>query len=235
MDLETLIKKYKCSESAKELIRKTKILFLVGITGAGKDALRHSLMKKGVFKEIVSDTLRAPRVNDGKPEIDGVDYHFIDKKRVLKKISDKEFIEVKYVHGTVYGTSAKEIEDVYRENKVALSDIDVQGVSEYKAISSSVMSVFILPPSYDVWKKRLMKRYKTLDDFHKIWPKRRESAIKEIKYVLSVPYYDFIINDDINIATDNIMTIVNGQKMNNYAAAIRIAKDLLNDIENSDI
>lgn len=73
-------------------------------------------------------------------------------------------------------------------------------MSEYKSISSNVVAIFILPPSYDVWLERMSKRYATKEEFEAEFPKRRDSAINELRHALEVSYYHFIINDDLDRA-----------------------------------
>lgn len=197
MDLQQAINQYKPSSEVLELVRHTKVVLLVGIAGAGKDTLKKELLKKADFKDIVSHTTRISRKNSGVEEVDGVDYHFITINTAASMVQSHEFVEVKYVHGTIYGTSAKEVKNAYETGKIAITDLDVQGVDEYKEFSRDVIAIFILPPSFDVWLERLKERYASLAEFNVEWPKRRESAIRELTHALEVPYYHFIINGEL--------------------------------------
>jgi guanylate kinase len=129
-----------------------------------------------------------------------VDYHFIDDATAKAMIENREFIEAKFVHGTVYGTSVDELKKSHDELKIALTDIDVQGVAEYKELSQHVVAIFIIPPTYSVWRERLATRYESAEAFEAEWTKRRNSAIDELTHALEVPYYHFIVNDDLNRA-----------------------------------
>ncbi|MET0979816.1 MAG: hypothetical protein ABWX90_01005, partial [Candidatus Saccharimonadales bacterium] len=129
-----------------------------------------------------------------------VDYHFIDADAAKVMIQNQEFIEAKFVHGTVYGTSVEELQKSYDEQKIALTDVDVQGVTEYKEVSQSVVAIFVIPPSYSIWRDRLAKRYESAEAFEVEWGKRRSSAVSELTHALEVPYYHFIINDDLDRA-----------------------------------
>jgi len=198
MDLTQKLQDYTPDADAIEMVKSARIALLVGIAGAGKDTIKHELLKSDEFRDIVSHTTRAPRENNGVPEVDGREYHFIDIESALKLVEQKAFVEVKAVHGdTLYGTSVAEIRAGQDEGKISITDIDVQGVGEYKQYSQNVVALFILPPSYDTWRERLARRYQTTDEFEAEWPKRRGSAIKELEFALSVPYYHFIINDDL--------------------------------------
>ena len=201
MDLRTLIEGYAPPTHAVEVIKHAKIALLVGISGAGKDTIKKSLLHESDFHDIVSHTTRAPRENEGVVETDGVDYHFIDNDKARDMVTNGEFVEVKYVHGTVYGTSIAEVERASRTG-IAVTDVDVQGVAEYKNVSNGVVAIFVVPPNYPAWIARLKRRYTTNEDFLQEWPKRRDSAIKELTRALEVPYYHCVINDDLERAVE---------------------------------
>ena len=198
MNLAQKIQNYTPSPDTVAFVKTARITLLVGIAGAGKDTIKDRLLMSDDFRDIVSHTTRSPRENNGIPEVDGRDYNFIDLDTALKLVDEKAFVEVKAVHGdTLYGTSVAEIKAGQDEGKISITDVDVQGVGEYKQLSQNVVALFILPPSYETWRERLAKRYKTNEELEAEWPKRRDSAIKELDFALSVPYYHFIINDDL--------------------------------------
>lgn len=200
MSSESLIANYEPSEEAVELVRDSRITLLAGIAGAGKDTIKSRLLESSDYQDIVSHTTRAPRSNNGIPETNGVDYHFIDQATALQMAKDQEFVEIKQVHDTIYGTSVSELRRAHVGGKIAITDVDVQGVDEYKLLAPNVVAIFVLPPRYTEWRDRLAKRYTTPEEFEREWPKRRDSAIKELNRVLSVPYYHFLINDDLDRA-----------------------------------
>lgn len=200
MNLEQKIADYQPSELVKELLRSTKITLLVGIAGAGKDTIKKRLLQSDAFRDIVSHTTRPARSNSGIPERDGTDYHFVTTDTIETMLGHQEFIEAKVVHGTVYGTSIAELQCAHDQNKIAITDIDVQGVDEYKRLADETVAIFILPPDYATWRARLEKRYASSAEFAAEWPKRRRSAIKELTHALEVPYYHFIINDTLDEA-----------------------------------
>ena len=199
MNLQDKISAYTAPQKARDIIESANIALLVGISGAGKDTIKRELLREDTFQEIVSHTTRAPRQNEGVLEKDGVDYHFIDEMTAEQMVDNGEFVEAKYVHGTVYGTSVAE---VVHASKVgtAITDVDVQGVAEYKAVSDKVVAIFVIPPSYEEWISRLKRRYATNEEFLREWPKRRESAITELRRALELPYYHCVINDDLDRA-----------------------------------
>lgn len=232
--LGQLILKYHPTDEAADLVKNTKIALLVGITGAGKDTIKKELLKNPDYLDIVSHTTRPPRINNGVKEVKGQDYHFINDRTARKMVQNHEFIEAKFVHGTVYGTSMAELQAVHDQGKIALNDLDVQGVDEFKNLSPGAVAIFILPPSYEVWIERLSERYKTKKAFKQEWDKRRRSAIKELTKALEVPYYHFIINDRL----DRAVSVVDEMARNSDDTFYReddearlMARDLLETIE----
>lgn len=199
MNLEQLISSYVCPVEAVEIIRNTNIALLVGISGAGKDTIKRALLKQPEFGDVVSHTTRQPRQNQGVPEQDGVDYHFITIEKAKAMLEAGEFIEAKFVHGTVYGTTIAAVNRA-GEHGIAMTDVDVQGVEEYKEASNKVVAIFIVPPNYQTWIERLRSRYATEEEFAGEWPRRRESAIQELTRALELPYYHFVINDELDRA-----------------------------------
>ncbi len=198
MDLAQKIAAYQPNGGVRQLVADTKLVLLVGISGAGKDTTKQRLLQDPEFADIVSYTTRPPRRNAGVQERDGVDYHFIDEATAEKMLDAHDFIEAKFVHGTVYGTGVAEIQAIHDAGRIAITDIDVQGVDEYKNLSQTVVAIFLLPPNYDEWRRRLQTRYASVEEFEAEWPKRFASAIKELAHALEVPYYHFIINDNLD-------------------------------------
>jgi guanylate kinase len=234
-DLDQLIANYKPSDQAIDLIRNTHIALLVGISGAGKDTIKKQLLLKPDYSDIVSHTTRAPRVNNGIMEVADIDYHFIDEATARDMLENHEFIEAKFVHHTVYGTSLQELEKASSAHKIAITDIDVQGVSEYKAISPNVVAIFVIPPSYSIWRERLAQRYESTEAFEAEWTKRRNSAVSELTHALEVPYYHFVINDSLERAvtvSDEIAHRPDVFLRKDDEARLR-ARDLLTAIETS--
>ena len=232
MNIQTLIENYQPTEMAVELVKKANIALLAGISGAGKDTIKKRLLQDVTFSDIVSHTTRPPRRNNNRPEIDGVDYHFIDLEQAEQMVKNREFIEAKFVHGTVYGTSVAELQRIYEAGQSAITDIDVQGVAEYEALAPDNISIFLVPPDCQTWLERLKTRYVNDEEFQSEWPKRHDSAIRELKHVLEVPYYHVVINDDLDRAVRVCREIINrGDLFNQKDDEARLAaRNLLNDI-----
>lgn len=201
MNLSKLMQNYTPSEKTRAVVAETKIALLVGISGAGKETIKQSILSQSGFGEIISHTTREPRENDGVIEQDGVDYHFIDSEMAHEMLRKGEFLEAKLVRDVFYGTSAAAVASAGRSG-VAIADLDVHAVSKYKAVSDSVVSLFIIPPTQEAWMQRLKRRYMTDEEFSRDWPRRLSGAIAELEKAVSVPYYHFIINDDLSRAIE---------------------------------
>lgn len=207
-NLKAIVESYKPSSDTIQLVRDTPIVLLVGVAGAGKDTIKHRLLETGNYHHIVSHTTRAPRSNREVMEQDGVEYHFIDPGTAQSMLERGEFVEAKFVHGeTVYGTSAAEIAKAKGDGRVALTDIDVQGVAEYKAISANVIAVFVLPPSFEEWQRRLLARYVGAEGAKGDIQNRMHTAIAELREALARPYYHFVINDNLDTAVEAVDSV----------------------------
>ena len=201
------LKNYKASPDTTKLIQDTQILLLVGPTGAGKDSLKQKLLETGNFHHIISHTTRLPRINHGILEENGKDYHFIDKSTAEKMLAEQAFIEAKVYSGNLYGTSVAEIQKAHDEGKIAMTDIEVQGVAEYKALDPNVMAVFLLPPDFETWQKRLQSRYGDVVDAAD-YRLRLETALHELDELQKTNYYVAVINEDLDVVFEQIETII---------------------------
>ena len=231
MDIQTLIKKYQTPINAQEVIRCSNILLLAGVSGAGKDSIKYKLTSTKKYGDIISHTTRPPRSNNKVSEKSGEDYYFTDVTSMARMLENKEFIEAKIVHGTLYGTSLKALEKASKKG-IAVTDVDVQGVEEYKNIASSVKAVFILPPNYEEWIKRLKRRYLSEQEYLNDWPKRRNSAIKEISMALKSPHYYFIVNNNLDDAVKEIRSYSEkSDYIYNDEAARTVARGILEKLD----
>jgi len=232
-DLQQLVKNYKISPEAVELVRKTQIVLLVGVSGAGKDTIKHRLLETGNYHHIISHTTRPPRENGGVMEQDGVEYHFISKEQAADMLRRAEFIEANFYSGNIYGTSVAEIRKAYDNGKIAVTDLEIQGVAEYKAISPTVIAEFILPPNYTEWQRRLRARYggKSPDPADLL--KRMKTAIAELHEGLDKPYYHYVVNENLDDAVQAVDSIAHhNDEFTQIDSSYRVwAERLLEDLQ----
>ena len=133
----------------------TKIIVVAAPSGAGKSSFveRVSLENQRLV-DLITCTTRPMR----KGESQSKPYYFITEEDFKKKISEGFFVEWAHVHNRMYGTSHEELEKVWAQNKCAIMDIDVQGTKTFKAKFPEAVSIFILPPSIDELRRRIIKR-----------------------------------------------------------------------------
>lgn len=221
---------YRVPEHAIELIKSSQVVFLVGVTAAGKDTVLKRLIVKPDYHHIVSHTTRPLRANHGVMEQNGVDYHFIDLATAETMLNTDGYIEAKKVHGNIYGTSVAEIQMAHDEGKIAISDIEVQGIAEYKAVASNVIPIFLLPPDYKTWQERLQKRSGGSLEPGELRV-RLETAKDELQEALDKDYFEFVINRDLETTIKVVDEISHGNfspEKNDQAKTV--ARQLLNDL-----
>ncbi len=131
-NLEFLVKNYQTPPEAITLVENSRILLLAGISGAGKDTTKKHLLKNEEYRDIVSHTTRQPRENNGKIEQNGVDYNFISIEKAEEMLRNRKFIEAKFVHGRIYGTSVAEIEKANQNGQISVTDIDIPSAEEFE-------------------------------------------------------------------------------------------------------
>lgn len=228
-ELESKILNYRPSAEAKELLRDCPLLLLVGSAGSGKNTLENELIKTGRFESLTTHTSRAPRSNNGIPEQEGLEYHFITKDQALRMLDEHQFIEAAYTHGNLYGTSVTEFVRVKNEGKIGVGDIDVKGIRSYRQTSNNLTAVFILPPSFKVLISRLKARYGASHDQEEL-KIRLKTALDEFNELLITDYYYALINDNLEETLKSILDIAEGKlKVKSNPEAMELAKTLIAD------
>ena len=152
----------------------------------------------------VSYTTRQPR----KGETNNVDYTFIRKERFLKMIDNGEFAEWAAVHGNLYGTSIKRLKKLNREGYDIILDIDTHGAMQLKKSYPDATYIFILPPSIEILRERLLNR-KT--DSIDVVAQRIDNARAEIAYYKAYDY--LVVNDSLDKAYKELESIIVSSKL----------------------
>jgi guanylate kinase len=224
---QNLLANYQLSKAALQTLSQTQLVLLVAPTSSGRNHLIRELMKTGDYYYIVSDTTRKPRTNDGVMEQSGVEYWFRDEQSVLEDIEGGKYLEAAVIHQQqVSGISIRELQQATDQGKIAITDAEIAGIDNAIRLKPDTLGIFVLPPSFDEWQRRLHHR----GDMHPEEYKRRmESAVSEFAAALERPYYKFVINDDVSDAVQQINAIA---KLDTYdverqAAARHLAEQLL--------
>ncbi|MDH3201925.1 MAG: guanylate kinase [Myxococcales bacterium] len=190
------------------------LLIISSPSGAGKTTLTHRLLQE--FPELrfsVSHTTRRPRAN----EVDGQDYHFVDKQTFQQLVDDGSFAEWAQVHGNLYGTSVTEIDRAQSDGKHGvLFDVDYQGARQIKEKFPEAVGVFILPPSMDELRRRLDSRGSDDEESRR---RRFQKAREEIEHY---PFFDYmIVNDELQQALAELRGIVLAEGCRQWRVAAR--------------
>ena len=176
-----------------------KLFILSAPSGTGKSTIAGKLLSQleGI-RRVVTATTREPRPG----EKDGVDYIFLSREEFEKGIEEGRFLEYAEVYGNYYGTPRDQVEKNTREGYDSLLVIDVQGAFKVKSLYKDAVSVFLLPPSLEELKRRMVGRgYRDSNA-----DLRLETARKEIPCAKS---FDFvIINDFVDKAVDQLRSII---------------------------
>ena len=178
------------------------LLVLSSPSGAGKTTLTRKLLAElPELRFSVSHTTRAPRAN----EIDGHDYHFVDRAAFQSLVATHAFLEWAEVHGNLYGTSVAEIDRARNMPGCSglIFDIDYQGARQIKSKVEDVTAVFILPPSMQELERRLRGRASETEEAVR---KRFTAAQLEIEHYALFDY--LVVNDDLTRAFDELRSIV---------------------------
>ncbi|MBQ3279671.1 MAG: guanylate kinase [Clostridia bacterium] len=186
--------------------RKGMLLVISGPSGAGKGTLVSKLLDHDPsFSFSVSVTTRGKREN----EIEDVHYHFISESEYDKLLEADAFIEHATVHGHRYGTLKSEVYERMEKGQNVLLDIDPQGARAVMEKEKECVSIFILPPSYHDLKVRLHTRNTEKEEEI---ARRLGNARGEIAQMGRYRY--LIVNDDLELAFDQLMAIVRAEKQN---------------------
>ena len=174
-------------------------------SGAGKTSLVNAVLDQvDELVVSVSHTTRAPREG----EVDGVNYHFVDKATFETMVEASEFFEHATVFGNMYGTSQQHLQQQLEKGVDVILEIDWQGARQIRQLMPDCRSIYIVPPSTAALRERLDARGQ---DDEAIIDKRMREAISEMSHYVEFDY--LIINDDFDEAKDNLAAIIKGNRM----------------------
>jgi guanylate kinase len=182
---------------------KNKLFVMSAASGAGKTTLKDKVI--GEFPDIVysiSATTRKPREG----EVDGVHYFFKTKEEFEKLIKEDGLIEWNEVHGNYYGTPKFFVEDMLRQGKRVIFDLDVFGKVNFDKVYPDATGILILPPSEEELERRLRGRGTDSEEVIRL---RLENAKKEMEFAKTKGKYEYtIVNDDLERAADELRAIL---------------------------
>jgi len=173
-------------------------------SGAGKTTLvAGALGRDSRARPSISFTSRHPRAG----EKQGVHYHFVSRAEFEAMIANGDFLEWAEVHGNLYGTSRRAVEEVRSSGSDVILTIDIQGAAQARQLFPDAVSVFIMPPSLDALAERLESRGTDTAHDRRL---RLESALHEMEQYVNFDYV--VINDDLNRAINELGAIITAER-----------------------
>lgn len=186
------------------LNRKGLLLVVSGPSGAGKGTICKALLNKNdQIKLSVSATTRKPRNG----EVHGVNYFFIEKEEFAKMIENGEFLEYAQIYDNFYGTPKAAIIECLEKGQDVILEIEMQGARQIKEVYPEGVFIFVLPPSLEELKSRIVGRgTETQEEIEK----RFSCAFEEINQIVNYDY--LIVNEDIEKSVSDVEAIICAEK-----------------------
>ena len=183
---------------------KGRLIIVSGPSGSGKDTILKKVFEKMPdIKFSISSITRPMRPG----EVEGEKYHFVSREYFEDMIKNDLLLEYNNYVGNYYGTPKAPVDEVVEKGGEIIIEVDVNGASNIKKKIDNAVSIFIMPPSFEVLKDRLSSRGTDADEVVK---KRLETALEEIS---SAENYDYIVvNDNLDEAVDDFITIIKSDR-----------------------
>lgn len=194
------------------------IFIVAAPSGAGKSSLVNAVLAEDSNVLLsVSYTTRTPRHG----EVDGREYHFVDRTTFAAMLERGEFLESAEVHGNQYGTSQKWITDTRAQGHDIIMEIDWQGAQQIRRLFPETVSLFILPPSLAELERRLRSRGKDSEESIR---ERMRNATEEIGHVAEFDYV--IINKDFEEARRDLAAVIRAVRLRARDVLARLSTQL---------
>lgn len=185
--------------------KKGKLFIISGPSGTGKGTICKALLERNDLDISISMTTRAPREG----EIHGVSYYFATREEFEKTIAEGGFLEYADVFGNYYGTPKAMVVEKLEQGRDVVLEIDVQGAINAKKVYPESILIFILPPSMEELRARIVGRGTETEDVINL---RLSKALEEMSYIDKYDYY--VVNDVIDdaiVRTEAIMYAEHGK------------------------
>jgi guanylate kinase len=172
------------------------LIIISGPSGVGKDTIIDALRRReretgreGERHYVVTCTTRKPRNG----EVDGVDYHFLERDEFLRMHAARGFLEANEVHGNWYGSPRDQVRDALVAGRDVILKIDVQGARVVKEQVSEALLIFVVPPSLETLFERLRER--ATETAEQLEVRQRDAAIE----IARQNDYDHVVTNETDL------------------------------------
>lgn len=187
------------------MAKRNLLIVVSGPSGTGKGTICKALVDKNPdgIKLSVSATSRDQRPG----ETEGKSYYFIGRDRFEDGIRHKDFLEYAEVYGNYYGTLKSEIDRLFQKNCDVILEIDMQGAMQVKEQTKDAVFVFIMPPSFEELRQRILARKRdSAEDIQN----RLSKISSELQYIAEYDY--IVVNDRLDDAVRKMEAIILAEK-----------------------
>jgi len=204
-EFESVLSNYQLSVQAKSILLDIALVLLSGPSASGRNTIIEELVKRGNHQNIVSDTTRKPRLNNGVKEINGQTYWFRSEVDFLNDLLKGAYLEAEIIHNQqVSGISIRELMRVQQSNKIAITEVEIGGFLKIINLKPDTIGIFVLPPSFDTWLDRLTSR-NTISNEELV--SRLKTGLRIFLTAKDKSDIPIVINDDLATAVDEIEAI----------------------------
>ncbi|MBO5199727.1 MAG: guanylate kinase [Clostridia bacterium] len=194
-----------------------RLLIVSGPSGSGKDTILKKVFERvPEVKFSISSITRPMRPG----EVEGKKYNFVSREYFEEMIKNDLLLEYNNYVGNYYGTPRGPVDEVIKNGGEIIIEVDVNGARNIKNKVADAVSVFIMPPSFEVLKARLTGRG---TDNEEVIKQRLDAALAEIA---CAEQYDYIVvNDNLEEAVEDFITIIKTDRL-----SVKRQKYLINEV-----
>lgn len=185
-------------------MNKGRLIIFSAPSGCGKGTMLAEILKDERFSLSVSATTRNPREG----EIDGVNYYFLSRDEFEKRVANDEFLEHAEYCQNCYGTLKSEVDGKLEKGINVILEIEVQGAADVMKKRPDAITIFILPPSIDELRRRLLKRGTETEE---VIEERVSQAERELSH--SGEYKYNIVNAALEDAISDFFAVIRAEEL----------------------
>ena len=202
--MSSRVKELETSSTVSHAATRGTLFVVSSPSGGGKGTIIHQVLAVvDNLRYSVSYTTRAPRTG----EVDGREYFFVNRETFEEMVAAGDFLEWACVHGNLYGTAKNQVIEETAAGSDIILEVDVQGAASVRQLLMDSVSIFILPPSYEVLRQRLIARGTDSPEELKV---RLRNAPEELKHYSAFDYV--IINNEIERAVGQLASIIDAER-----------------------